>query len=109
MRVKTKFFLLTSITTGSILALSVNIAIAFISIDSALTQEIYANSILRSVSTLTHELRYLIKYPDEHAKKRWENEQKKLSILTATPLELTAKLKILLLSIEQNTSSIAAL
>lgn len=109
MRVKTKFFLLTSITTGSILALSVNIAIAFISIDSALTQEIYANSILRSVSTLTHELRYLIKYPDEHAKKRWENEQKKLSILTATPPELTAKLKILLLSIEQNTSSIAAL
>jgi len=109
MRVKTKFLLLASITTSSILALAVNIAIAFISIDNALIQETYANSILKHVSTLTQQLRYLIKYPDERARTRWQSEQKKLSILVATPPELTANLKILLLSIKQNTSSIAAL
>ena len=109
MRVKTKFYLLASITTGSILALSVSAAIAFIGIDRALNQDAYANSILKSVSGLTHQLRYLIKSPDAQAKKRWQNEQKRLSTLIATPPRLTAKQKILLLSIEQHISSIAAL
>ena len=109
MRVKTKFYLLASITTGSILALSVSVAVAFFSIDRALDQNVYANSILKNVSGLTHQLRQLIKYPEAQTKKRWQGEQKKLSTLIATPPELTPKLKILLLSIEQHTSSIAAL
>ncbi|MDH5354860.1 MAG: diguanylate cyclase [Gammaproteobacteria bacterium] len=109
MRVKTQFYLLASITTSSILALSVSMVIAFISVDRALDQNAYANSILKSVSALTHELRYLIKYPNAQTKNRWRKEQKKLTILIAKPPKLTARLKILLMGIEQRNSSIVAL
>ena len=109
MKIKSKLYILVSITLLLILSIALSVGWAYNNIKGPLQQQQYAIELLKSFSSLAYQLRFLNQPGKKISDESLDQTHKQLSKLLEHPPRLDSKLSVLLTSIRKNHDGIQSL